>query len=206
MRNPVRPNPVRPGRFLGGWNRAGMPIVLALAAALAGPSAGWADATPPAAAPAGNGSWFGTLPTPFSDLSQWVSGLFPHDERLVTDEIEQFKHTVDSDLSAFDTLVQQAGFTLASVSVGARLDPQISLSLTFRRRLSEPEKAALMTKITDPSGSTDTVQRSIIMILLNTAESAYAVRNDGFRLSQVGIELDTVPKVTLTMTPVSHWP
>jgi len=204
MPNPVRPNPAPSD---------GLPIptgplrtratVVALVAVLSGLPAGTgAETTPPAPAR----GWADTLLAPFDDLSHWISGLFSHEDGLVADEIGQFKHTVDSDLSAFEALVRQAGFTLASVSVGARLEPQLSVTMAFERRLSEREKAALMTRITDPAHAVGTVERSIIMTLLNAAESAYAVRNDGFRLSQVSIDLDTLPKVTMTMAPVSHWP
>ncbi len=211
MRTPVRPNSVTSSGLRGLWNQAAVwmrPLLLAVALILSGTASGRTDSPPlqPPTTAADGGSWIDAILAPLGDLSRWVSGLFSHDERLVTDEIERFKHSVDTDLSGFDALVREAGFTLASVSVGARLEPQISVSMTFRRRLGEPEKTALMTKITDPAGGVDTVQRSVIMILLNAAESTYAVRNDGFRLSQVTIDLDTIPKVTLTMTPFSHWP
>ena len=210
MRTPVGPNSVTSSGLRGSWNRAAVwmrPLLLAVVLVLSGTTPGRTESTPlqPPTATNGN-SWIDAILAPFGDLSRWVSGLFSHDERLVTDEIERFKRSVDSDLSSFEALVREAGFALASVSVGARLEPQISLSMTFRRHLGEPEKTALMAKITDPAGGVDTVQRSVIMILLNAAESTYAVRNDGFRLSQVTIDLDTIPKVTLTMTPFSHWP
>jgi hypothetical protein len=213
MPNPVTPNPVTPGgvpvsaAMAGVGDASARVLVLTVVAILCWSPAGWADATPPVpAASVPASSWIDTLLAPLDDLSRWVSGLFSRDERFVTDEIQQFKHVVDSDLSPFDALVRQAGFTIASVSVGARVEPQINLVLAYQRRLSEREKAALMTKITDPANAVGTVERSIIMTLLNAAESAYVVRNDSFRLSEVGIELTTSPRVTFTMAPVSHWP
>ncbi len=207
MPNSVRPYPAVPGGLPAkvAWSRAGIltrMMVLAMMALLSGPPAGRAETTPPAPAE----SWFDSLLAPLNDLSRWVSGLFSHDEHFVADEIEQFKHVVDNDLTPFDGLVRQAGFRLASVSVGARLEPQIGLTMTFQRRLSESDKAALMATITDPKSAVGTVERSIIMTLLNASESAYVVRSDKFELSQVTIDLETVPKVTLTMAPVSHWP
>ena len=191
------------------WGRIRIPVrltALAVVVILSGPPAGWAEVQPPVSASNPGGSWIDTLLEPLSDLSHWISRLFSRDEVLVTDEIKRFKTTLDHDVTPLDGLVRQAGFTLAAFSVGASLESPINLSLSFRRRLSEPEKTVLMAKITDAAKPTGTVERSIVMILLNAAESSYVVRNDGYRLSQVGIELDTVPKVTLTMTPVSLWP
>jgi len=160
-----------------------------------------ADTTAPAAAPAESSwSWTATALWPFESLSHWVGGLISHEEKAVVDEVDQFKHIIDTDLSTFEALVRQAGFRVASVSVGASLVPKIGLALAFERRLSEPEKAALMAKITDASGVVGTIQRSIIMTLLNAAESVYAVRNDGYRLSEVDIDVGIVPNATFVLT------
>ncbi len=174
-------------------------VLLAMAPPLAAPA--HADAKPEAPPEAAGGGWGETLLEPFSVVSHWVANLFSHEERFVTDEIADFKHKVDKDLSSFDALVQQAGFTIDSVSVGASLLPEVSLSLEFQRRLSEAEKATLLAKITDPASGIGTVERSVIMTLLNAAESGYAIRGDGYRLSGVDIDLDIIPKVTFVMSP-----
>jgi hypothetical protein len=185
-------------------------LVLALVAALSWSSLARADESagraPAAEAPAAeaDADWIDGLLQPFQALSHWVSGLFSHEERFVADEIAQFKRRVDSDLAAFDALVRQAGFTIGSISVGASVVPDISLNLEFQRRLSEPEKTALMAKINNPAAGIGTVERSVIMTLLNAAESVYAVRGDGYRLSEVDIDLDVIPYVTFVMAPAGH--
>ena len=172
---------------------------LALAVLLSGAAVARADA--PAAAPAASSwGWTATALWPFESLSHWVGGLVSREEKAVVDEVDQFKHSIDTDLSSFEALVRQAGFRVASVSVGASLVPKIGLALAFERRLSEPEKAALMAKITDASGVTGTIQRGIIMTLLNAAESVYATRSDGFRLAEVDIDVDIVPNATFVLT------
>ena len=175
-------------------------VLLVAALPLAQPA--YADATAETTPAAGG--WGETLLEPFAVVTHWVGNLFSHEERFVADEIADFKHKVDSDLSSFDALVRQAGFTIASVSVGASLVPEVSLSLEVQRRLSETEKAALLAKITDPASGIGTVERSVIMTLLNAAESGYAIRGDGFRLSGVDIDLDIIPNVTFIMAPDSH--
>ncbi len=178
---------------------------LALAVLLSAAAVARADAPAPVAAPVAapaesSWSWVATTLWPFESLSRWVGGLLSHEEKAVVDEVDRFKHSIDTDLSSFEALVKQAGFRVASVSVGASLVPKIGLALAFERRLSEPEKAALMAKITDVSGVVGTIQRSIIMTLLNAAESVYAVRSDGYRLSEVDIDVDIVPNATFVLT------
>ena len=178
---------------------------LALAVLLSGVAIARADALAPVGVPAtapaeSSWSWAATALWPFQSLSHWVGGLISHEERAVVDEVDQFKRSIDTDLSSFETLVRQAGFRIASISVGANLLPKIGLALAFERRLSEPEKAALMAKITDASGVVGTIQRGIIMTLLNAAESVYAVRSDGYRLSEVDIDVDIVPNATFVLT------
>ena len=178
---------------------------LALVVLLSGAASAHADATAPAGAPRpapveSSWSWTGTVLWPLQSLSHWVGGLISREEKAVVDEVDQFKHSIDTDLSAFEALVRQAGFRVASISVGASLVPKIGLALAFEHRLSEPEKAALMAKITDASGVVGTIQRSIIMTLLNAAESVYAARSDGYRLSEVDIDVDIVPNATFVLT------
>jgi len=168
---------------------------LAAALLLACPAPGRAEA-PAADAP---WSWVTALLEPIEALSHWVTGLFSHEERFVADEIQRFKRTVDTDLSSFDALVRQSGFRISSISVGAGLVPEVSLSMEFLRRLSEPEKTALMARVTDASGVVGTIERSIVMTLLNAAESVYAVRGDGYRLTGVDIDVDVIPNVTFVM-------
>lgn len=168
---------------------------------LAAPAPGRAAdpaASPPAAA--GSWGWAGALLEPLDALSRWVDGLFIREERFVADEIGRFKHVVDTDLSTFDSLVKQAGFRLSEIRIGAGLVPRIALAMEFERRPSESEKAALLARVTDASGLVGTIERSVIMTLLNAADSAYAVRADGYRLSGVDIDVDVVPNVTFVMS------
>ena len=180
-------------------SRLGFPA-LALLAALLGPSAAFAENGGPPPAAATGWDWLDTLFEPLKSLSHWISSLFDHEEHFVEGELEHFKRVIDSDLSVFDDLVRRAGFRIASISVDASLIPRISVSLEFVRRVSEPEKAALMAKITDGSGGVDTIQRSIIMTLLSAAESTYAVRVDGYRLTGVDIDVDVTPNITFVMS------
>jgi hypothetical protein len=145
-------------------------------------------------------SWGATLLEPFEALSHWISALLTHDEGFVVDELERFRRVVDTDLRAFDALVVQAGFHIASVSVEAAAVPQIKVSMAFMRRLSEPEKATLIARITNAAGGVGTIERSIVMTLLNAAESPYAVRSDGYRLSGVEIDVDIIPNVTFILS------
>ncbi len=174
-------------------------LALVLAVVLSWPWPSRADAGP--AVTDESAGWVDALLEPFEDLSHWVASLFSHEERLVSDEIAQFKRRVDSDLGAFDALVHQAGFSVGSISVGASLLPEVSLALEFQRRISEPEKAVLMARITDSGNGIGTVERSVIMTLLNAAESGYVIRADGYRLREVDIDLDVVPNVTFVMAP-----
>ena len=177
---------------------------LVLAALLSAAAVARADTTAPApavASPAGSSwSWSATLLWPFQSVADWVGGLVSREEKAVADDIDQFKHSIDTDLSSFEVLVRQAGFRVASISVGASLVPKIGLTLAFERRLSEPEKTALMARITQTSGTVGTIQRSIIMTLLNAAESVYAVRSDGYRLSEVDIDVGLIPNATFVLT------
>ncbi len=174
---------------------------LVLAVLLSGATVARADTSAPALVPTESSwSWVAAALSPFESLSRWVGGLVYREEKTVVDEVDRFKHSIDTDLSSFDALVRQAGFRVASISVGARLVPKIGLALAFERRLSEPEKAALMARITDASGVVGTIQRSIIMTLLNAAESVYAVRSDGYRLAEVDIDVDIIPNATFVLT------
>ena len=198
MPNQVSPNRAAIGACpLTATARLAIPVMAVLLAMTAPARAD--EPTAPGSATSSR-DWVDTLLEPFEVLSHWLSGLFSHEERFVVDEVERFKRSVDSDLSAFDALVRQAGFRITAVSVGAGLVPQVSLSMEFLRRLSEPEKTALMARITDASRPVGTIERSIVMTLLNAAESVYAVRNDGFRLSGVDIDVDVIPNVTFVMS------
>ncbi len=145
-------------------------------------------------------SWTNALLEPFVSLSHWVTGLFSSGEGFFANEIEQFKHTVDSDLSDFDDLVRQAGFQIGSISVVASLIPHIIMSMELVRWLSEAEKTALKAKITGTASTLGTIQRSIIITLLNAVESTYMIRNDGYRLTGVDIDIDLMPEVTFIMS------
>ena len=178
---------------------------LALAVLLSGAAVARADTGTAIAVPAptpaeSSWSWTATALWPLESLTRWAGGLVSREEKAAIDEVDQFKHSIDTDLTVFEALVRQAGFRLASISVGASLVPKIGLTLTFERRLSEPEKAALMARITDTSGVVGTIQRSIIMTLLNAAESVYAVRSDGYKLSEVDVDVGIVPNATFVLT------
>ena len=171
--------------------------VLLSGAAVARADTGTVTVPPPAES---SWSWTATALWPLESLTRWVGGLVSREEKAAIDEVDQFKHSIDTDLTTFEALVRQAGFRLASISVGASLVPKIGLTLAFERRLSEPEKAALMARITDTSGVVGSIQRSIIMTLLNAAESVYAVRSDGYKLSEVDVDVGIVPNATFVLT------
>ena len=174
------------------------PWLLAAGLLLAAGPAGAADA--PAANGGGSWSWIGSLLEPLESLSHWVAGLFAREDRFVANEVERFRRSIDGDLGPFDALVRQAGYRIASISVDADAASEVGLAFEFVRRLSEAEKAALMGRITGGSGMVGTIERSIIMTLLNAAESVYAVRGDGYRLTEVDIDVDVVPNVTFIMS------
>jgi hypothetical protein len=150
---------------------------------------------------AGDGAWrwIQALIEPFAAVTDWMAGVLTPDQRLVNREIERFKATIDRDLGPFDQLVRAAGYRVGSVSLGASLTPRILLSMNFIRRLPQTEKAALLARISDGSGTVGTVERSVVMILLNAADSVYAVRGDGYRLGAVEIEVGVVPEVTFIL-------
>ena len=174
--------------------------VLAMLLVLGLMPAARAASAAPSSTDTNDSSRLAALLEPLDTLSQWITRLFPHDERFVVEEIEQFKHMVDTDLTAFDGLVHQAGFRIARVSVGADMVPRVRLAMDFVRRPSEPEKGALMARITDPAGSVGTIERSIVMTLLNAAESGYAARSDGYRLTGVNIDVEVIPNVTFVLS------
>ena len=90
------------------------------------------------------------------------------------------------------TLIDAAGWKLSQVSMGTGLLPEISLSVDFVRQLNAGERAALDAKLAQAGR----IENGVVEILLDAAQSPFATRTDGFRLSGLEIEVGVLPKVT----------
>ena len=138
---------------------------------------------------------------PFNMARNYVINLFREEEKAVAGELTAFRDMMRSDAADFALLIQDSGYQLAEIDVGASLFPSVSLIFNFVRAITPQEKAALAKKLDAYTGVEGVIVRAVIDGLIETADSVYAVRGDGFELSGVQVDAALIPVFTLIFTP-----
>lgn len=140
------------------------------------------------------GSWLGS----------WLGGWLGEAESVLASEKQAFAETLKSDLARFQRLVGEAGFSVSEVRVAGGLDPEISLTLEVRRIASDEEEEAIRRRIADDvdgAGLIGTIERALLLALLDIDEAAEAFRPDGYALSSVEVDVGLFPSFAYLFTP-----
>ena len=138
------------------------------------------------------GGWYDTMLWPLDAARGWDSALVGAERKLAEEELLRFRDGVENDLSELAGLIDAAGWKLSQVSMGTGLLPEISLSVDFVRQLNAGERAAPDAKLAQAGR----IENGVVEILLDAAQSPFATRTDGFRLSGLEIEVGVLPEVT----------
>lgn len=165
---------------------------------------------PPAAAQSWTQAAVNAVEQPFiavgSWLGSWFGGWLGAAESAIASEKQAFANTLKNDLARFQRLVGEAGFSVAEIRVAGGLDPEISLTLEVRRIASDEEEAAMRRRIVDDvdgAGLIGTVERALLLALLDIDEAAESFRPDGYALASVEVDVGLFPSFAYLFTPAS---
>lgn len=142
------------------------------------------------------GSWLGS----------WFGGWLGEAESVVAKEKRAFAETLKSDLARFQRLVGEAGYSVSEILVSGGLDPEISLSLEVKRFASDEEEEAIRRRIADDvdgAGLIGTIERALLLALLDADEAAETFRPDGYALSSVEVDVGLFPSFVYSFTPAA---
>ena len=118
-------------------------------------------------------------------------------EAEIAAEKTKFANKLKSELAVFSKDVSRTGFTVTVVGISPDIIPKISLTLEVREPLSEAAEAELRTEFENDE-KLGVVERTILLGLLDLDETAADLKADGYRFSEVELELVAIfPEVTL---------
>ena len=118
-------------------------------------------------------------------------------EAEIAAEKTKFANKLKDDLAVFSKDVSRTGFAVTVVGISPDIIPKISLTLEVREPLSEAAEAELRTEFENDE-KLGVVERTILLGLLDLDEVAAELKADGYRFSEVELELVAIfPEVTL---------
>jgi hypothetical protein len=118
-------------------------------------------------------------------------------EAEIAAEKTKFANKLKDDLAVFSKDVSRTGFAVTVVGISPDIIPKISLTLEVREPLSEAAEAELRTEFENDE-KLGVVERTILLGLLDLDETAADLKADGYRFSEVELELVAIfPEVTL---------
>ena len=118
-------------------------------------------------------------------------------EAEIAAEKTKFANKLKDDLAVFSKDVSRTGFAVTVVGISPDIIPKIILTLEVREPLSEAAEAELRTEFENDE-KLGVVERIILLGLLDLDETAADLKADGYRFSEVELELVAIfPEVTL---------
>ena len=118
-------------------------------------------------------------------------------EAEIAAEKTKFANKLKDDLVVFSKDVNRTGFAITTISISPDIIPKISLTLEVREPVSEAVEAELRTEFENKE-KFGVVERTILLGLLDLDETAADLKVDGYRFSDVELELVAIfPEVTL---------
>ena len=118
-------------------------------------------------------------------------------EAEIAAEKTKFANKLKDDLVVFSKDVNRTGFAITTISISPDIIPKISLTLEVREPVSEAVEAELRTEFENKE-KFGVVERTILLGLLDLDETAADLKVDGYRFSEVELELVAIfPEVTL---------
>ena len=118
-------------------------------------------------------------------------------EAEIAAEKTKFANKLKDDLAVFSKDVSRTGFAVTVVGISPDIIPKIILTLEVREPLSEADEAELRTEFENDE-KLGVVERTILLGLLDLDEVAAELKADGYRFSEVELELVAIfPEVTL---------
>ena len=118
-------------------------------------------------------------------------------EAEIAAEKTKFANKLKDDLAVFSKDVSRTGFAVTVVGISPDIIPKIILTLEVREPLSEADEAELRTEFENVE-KLGVVERTILLGLLDLDEVAAELKADGYRFSEVELELVAIfPEVTL---------
>ena len=118
-------------------------------------------------------------------------------EAEIAAEKTKFANKLKDDLAVFSKDVSRTGFAVTTVGISPDIIPKISLTLEVREPVPEAAEAELRTEFENDE-KLGVVERTILLGLLDLDETAADLKADGYRFSEVELELVAIfPEVTL---------
>ena len=118
-------------------------------------------------------------------------------EAEIAAEKTKFANKLKSELAVFSKDVSRTGFAITTISISPDIIPKISLTLEVREPVSEASEAELRAEFQDKE-KLGAIERIILLGLLDLDEAAAELKVDGYRFSEVELELVAIfPEVTL---------
>jgi hypothetical protein len=146
------------------------------------------------------------LQEPLNVLRGKVISYFQAEKQKVSDEMERFTKTLQTDLERFAGLLEEAGFELASIGVSAALFPEVTLCAAVTRILTPEEEAAFRAKRLEKveGGVIGEIEHRILQGLLDIDETVPAIRLEGYQLGGVEIEVGLDPGMKAIFLPAGE--
>jgi len=139
-----------------------------------------------------------TLAYPFQQAWTMVWDAIGKTEADVAAEKVKFATKLKTELEAFSKDVSRTGYDVSIISISPDIIPKIALTLEVRKPLDETAEAKLRSEFQDPEKKYGAIERTILLGLLDLDETAADLKVDGYRFSEVELELVAIfPEVTL---------
>ena len=139
-----------------------------------------------------------TLAYPFQQAWTMAWDAIGKTEADVAAEKVKFAAKLKSELETFSKDVSRTGYDLSMISISPDIIPKIALTLEVRNPLDETAEAKLRSEFQDPGKQYGTIERAILLGLLDLDETAAGLQVNGYKFSEVELELVALfPEVTL---------
>jgi hypothetical protein len=139
-----------------------------------------------------------TLAYPFQQAWTMAWDVIGKTEADVAEEKVKFATKLKSELESFSKDVSRTGYDLSMIGISPDIIPKIALTLEVRNPLDETAEAKLRSEFQDPGKQYGTIERAILLGLLDLDETAADLQVNGYKFSEVELELVALfPEVTL---------
>ena len=138
-----------------------------------------------------------TLAYPFQEAWTKAWDVIGKTDADVAAEKLKFTNKLKTELAAFSKDVSRTGFELSTISISTDIVPKIALNLSTLESVDEATEAKLRMEFQDQQ-KYGTIERTILLGLLDLDETAAGLKVEGYKFSDVDIELVAIfPEVTL---------
>lgn len=137
-----------------------------------------------------------TLAYPFRQAWKIAWDAIGKTDAEIAAEKVKFANKLKTELAAFSKDVGRTGYDLSTISISPDIIPKITLILAVREPISEAVEAELRTEFQNKV-KFGVIESTILMGLLDLDEAAAELRVDGYKFSEVELELVAIfPEIT----------